>query len=111
MGVAPAGFDKPNSGHHHLIVDAPLPPFDQPIPNNENYLHFGAGQTEASVTLPKGKHTLQMLLGDAAISRTIPPAIFAADHGLRRDDAAASGHALPQAPPVLLSLTSGVEAV
>lgn len=65
MGVAPAGFDKPNSGHHHLIVDAPLPPFEEPIPNNENYLHFGAGQTEASVTLTPGKHTLQMLLGDA----------------------------------------------
>jgi hypothetical protein len=65
MGVAPAGFDKPNSGHHHLIIDAPLPPVDEPIPNNENYLHFGAGQTEASVTLPAGKHTLQLLLGDA----------------------------------------------
>jgi hypothetical protein len=65
MGVAPAGFDKPNSGHHHLIIDAALPPFDEPIPNNENYLHFGAGQTEATVTLPQGKHTLQMLLGDA----------------------------------------------
>ena len=65
MGVAPAGFDKPNTGHHHLIVDAPLPAFDTPIPNDENHLHFGAGQTEASVTLPKGKHTLQLLLGDA----------------------------------------------
>jgi hypothetical protein len=64
MGVAPAGFDKPNTGHHHLIIDAPLPPLDQPIPNDENHLHFGSGQTEASVTLPKGKHTLQMLLGD-----------------------------------------------
>ena len=75
MGVAPAGFDKPNTGHHHLIVDAPLPPFDQPIPNDENHLHFGSGQTEASVTLPKGKHTLQMLLAD---SRHIPhdPPLF-----------------------------------
>jgi len=65
MGVAPAGFDKPNSGHHHLIVDSELPPFDKPIPNDENHLHYGAGQTEASVTLAKGKHTLQLLLGDA----------------------------------------------
>ena len=73
MGVAPAGFDKPNSGHHHLIIDAALPPFDQPIPNNENYLHFGAGQTEASVTLPRGKHTLQMLLGDAGHLPHDPP--------------------------------------
>ena len=73
MGVAPAGFDKPNTGHHHLIVDAPLPPFDEPIPNDENHLHFGAGQTEASVTLPQGKHTLQMLLGDARHIPHDPP--------------------------------------
>ena len=65
MGVAPAGVDKPNSGHHHLLIDAPLPPFDKPIPNDENHLHFGAGQTETTVTLPVGRHTLQLLLGDA----------------------------------------------
>ena len=47
MGVAPAGIDKPNTGHHHLLVDTPLPPLDQPIPNDFNHLHFGAGQTEA----------------------------------------------------------------
>lgn len=64
MGVAPAGFEKANTGHHHLIIDAGLPPMNEPIPNNETHLHFGAGQTEASVTLPRGKHTLQMLLGD-----------------------------------------------
>jgi hypothetical protein len=65
MGVAPAGVEKPNSGHHHLLIDAQLPPLDQPIPNDENHLHFGGGQTEATVTLPKGRHTLQILLGDA----------------------------------------------
>src|SRR5574337_281892 len=45
--VAPAGTQKPNSGHHHLIVDAPLPPLDREIPNDSNHLHFGKGQTEA----------------------------------------------------------------
>jgi Domain of unknown function (DUF4399) len=65
MGVAPAGFDQPNTGHHHLLIDAKLPPLDEPIPNDFNHLHFGAGQTEAAVTLPLGKHTLQLLLGDA----------------------------------------------
>ena len=65
MGVAPAGIDKPNSGHHHLLIDAPLPPLDKPIPNDENHLHFGGGQTEATLTLPMGRHTLQLLLGDA----------------------------------------------
>jgi hypothetical protein len=64
MGVAPAGVEKVNTGHHHLMVDAALPPLDQPIPNDFNHLHFGAGQTEAQVTLPLGVHRLQLLLGD-----------------------------------------------
>jgi hypothetical protein len=73
MGVAPAGVDRPNSGHHHLLIDAPLPPFDQPIPSDENHLHFGAGQTEATITLTPGKHTLQLLLGDARHVPHDPP--------------------------------------
>jgi uncharacterized protein DUF4399 len=64
MGVAPAGIDKPNTGHHHLLIDAKVPPLDEPIPNDFNHLHFGAGQTEAIVTLSPGRHTLQLLLGD-----------------------------------------------
>ena len=64
MGVAPAGINKPNTGHHHLLIDTDLPPLDQPIPNDVHHLHFGAGQTEATVTLPLGKHKLQLLLGD-----------------------------------------------
>ena len=63
-GIAPAGVEKANTGHHHLIVDADLPPFDQPIPNDRNHLHFGLGQTEARLELPPGKHTLQMVLAD-----------------------------------------------
>ena len=73
MGVAPAGVDKPNSGHHHLLIDSELPPLDKPIPNDENHLHFGAGQTEATVTLPRGRHTLQLLLGDAGHVPHDPP--------------------------------------
>jgi len=65
MGVAPAGVEKANSGHHHLLIDTPLPPFDEPIPSDDNHLHFGAGQTETMVTLPQGRHTLQLLLGDS----------------------------------------------
>jgi hypothetical protein len=64
MGVAPAGLARENSGHHHLIIDAPTPELDRPIPNDFNHLHFGAGQTEAEVTLTPGKHTLQLILGD-----------------------------------------------
>jgi len=64
MGVAPAGVAFEATGHHHLIVDAPLPPADQPIPNDAHHLHFGKGQTETSLALPPGPHTLQLLLGD-----------------------------------------------
>jgi hypothetical protein len=64
MGVAPAGSDRANSGHHHLLIDAEIPPLDQPIANDFNHLHFGAGQTEAEITLKPGTHTLQLLLGD-----------------------------------------------
>jgi len=64
MGVAPAGLDNPNTGHHHLLIDTKLPNMDQPIPSDFNHLHFGAGQSEASVTLQPGKHTLQLLFAD-----------------------------------------------
>ena len=64
MGVAPAGVDKEGTGHHHLIVDAPLPPMDQGIPADENYIHFGGGQTQATVELEPGEHTLQLIVGD-----------------------------------------------
>jgi Domain of unknown function (DUF4399) len=64
MGVAPAGLERDNSGHHHLLIDTALPPLDQPIPNDFNHLHFGAGQTEAEITLKPGTHTLQLLFGD-----------------------------------------------
>ncbi len=64
MGVAPAGIDKPNTGHHHLLIDAGLPPLDAPIPASDNYKHFGGGQTETTIELAPGKHTLQLIMGD-----------------------------------------------
>ena len=64
MDVAPAGTEKANTGHHHLIIDAPLPPFDEPVPANDNYRHFGGGQTEVTLDLGLGNHTLQLLLAD-----------------------------------------------
>jgi hypothetical protein len=65
FGVAPAGVDKANTGHHHLLIDVPLPPLDQPIPNDSHHLHFGLGQTETFIDLPPGRHTLELLMGDA----------------------------------------------
>jgi hypothetical protein len=73
MGIAPAGMEKAGTGHHHLMVDAPLPPFDQPIPPDFNHLHFGGGQTETQLTLPPGEHTLQLLLADESHLPHDPP--------------------------------------
>jgi hypothetical protein len=65
IGVAPAGVDRNDAGHHHLLVDAPLPAdLGLPIANDEQHRHFGGGQTEVELTLAPGRHTLQMLLGD-----------------------------------------------
>jgi hypothetical protein len=75
MGVAPAGVTKANTGHHHLLIDTDLPPMDEPIPNNAQHLHFGGGQTETVLDLPPGKHTLQLLLGDANHIPFNPPVV------------------------------------
>ena len=64
MGVAPKDVKFPNTGHHHLLIDTDLPPAGQEIPSDRNHLHFGAGQTETTIELPPGKHTLQLLMGD-----------------------------------------------
>lgn len=73
MGVAPSHVPFPNTGHHHLLVDTDLPPMDQPIPSDRNHLHFGAGETETTLELPPGKHTLQLLMGDANHVPQNPP--------------------------------------
>lgn len=65
MGVAPAGVQMENTGHHHLLIDTD-PPADHsaPLPTTDKVLHFGKGQTETTLTLPPGRHTLMLVLGD-----------------------------------------------
>jgi hypothetical protein len=77
MGVAPAGVEKPNTGHHHLLIDTTLTAelIKAPIPADDKHKHFGAGQTETMVTLPKGKHTLQLVLGDWSHVPHAPPVL------------------------------------
>jgi hypothetical protein len=75
MGVAPAGIAMENTGHHHLLVDTDLPPLDRPIPADAKHLHFGKGQTEASVTLAPGRHRLQLLLADHLHIPHDPPVV------------------------------------
>jgi hypothetical protein len=76
MGVAPAGTVKANTGHHHLLVDLQeLPDLNQPIPADTNHRHFGGGQTEVSIELAPGQHSLQLLLGDVAHIPHDPPVV------------------------------------
>lgn len=65
MGVAPAGSDVKNTGHHHLLIDLEqLPDLTKPLPANDQIRHFGGGQTETEITLEPGTHTLQLLMGN-----------------------------------------------
>lgn len=76
MGVAPAGIDRPATGHHHLLVDLEtLPELDQALSATEQIKHFGGGQTEATLELPPGKHTLQLVLGNYAHVPHTPPVL------------------------------------
>jgi|TARA_B110000014_G_scaffold258107_2_gene243722 hypothetical protein len=64
MSLAPAGTYEPSTGHHHLIIDSPLPNLAMPVPSSSRYLHFGKAQDRTNITLSPGIHTLQLLLGD-----------------------------------------------
>jgi len=76
MGVTHAGDDFQNSGHHHLLIDVTEPlDANEPISQDKSHLHFGAGQTEARIELPPGKHTLQLVLGDAKHYPFNPPLV------------------------------------
>jgi hypothetical protein len=66
MGVTQAGSAPSNAGHHHLLVDVTEPVSEtEVIPSDKSHLHFGGGQTETTLDLPPGRHTLQLVLGDA----------------------------------------------
>ena len=76
LGVAPAGIDYPDTGHHHLLVNAEnLPPTNLPIPSDDHHLHFGKGQTETTLELEPGTYTLQLLLGDKNHVPHDPPVV------------------------------------
>ena len=66
FGVAPAGYDIPNTGHHHLLIDTTLTDLKSPIPADSKHIHFGKGQTETSITLEKGEHQLTLVMGNFA---------------------------------------------
>lgn len=64
MKLAPAGSDEPESGHHHLLIDTKLEDYNAPIPADDKHKHYGKAQTEATIELAPGKHTLQDVFGD-----------------------------------------------
>jgi hypothetical protein len=64
MEIAPAGTEKPNAGHHHLLINTKLADPKAGIPADDKHKHYGKGQTEDTITLPPGTHTLQLVLGD-----------------------------------------------
>jgi hypothetical protein len=76
MGIAPAGVKFDNTGHHHLLIDTDAPAdMSAPLPASDKIVHFGKGQTETTLTLTPGKHTLQLLLGDLSHVPHNPPVI------------------------------------
>ncbi len=75
MGVAPAGVEKEQTGHHHLLINTQLETFDDVIPADDQHRHFGGGQTEVTLDLPAGTHTLQLVLGDQNHVPHDPPVV------------------------------------
>ena len=73
MGVAPAGVEQANTGHHHLLIDSKPGDYNEPIPDTDVSRHFGGGQTEVTLDLSPGPHTLQLLVGDHDHVPHMPP--------------------------------------
>ncbi len=75
MGVAPAGTDRKNTGHHHLLINVNDIDLTKPIPSSSNHIHFGGGQTESLVELSPGNYSMQLVLGDMTHTPHKPPII------------------------------------
>ncbi|WP_294221393.1 DUF4399 domain-containing protein [uncultured Shimia sp.] len=83
MGVAPAGTEKENTGHHHIFINRPplgegaedTELMENGVPTDDNHKHFGGGQTEVTLDLPAGTHTLQLVLGDEFHVPHNPPVV------------------------------------
>ena len=75
MGIAPAGTDRANTGHHHLLINVNDVDLSKPIPSSSNHIHFGGGQTESLVDLMPGDYSIQLVLGDMTHTPHNPPII------------------------------------
>ena len=75
MGIAPAGTDRENTGHHHLLINVDDIDLSKPIPSSSNHIHFGGGQTESLIDLMPGDYSMQLVLGDMTHTPHNPPII------------------------------------
>ena len=75
MGIAPAGTDRSNTGHHHLLINVDDIDLSKPIPSSSNHIHFGGGQTESLIDLMPGNYSMQLVLGDMTHTPHNPPII------------------------------------
>jgi len=75
MGIAPAGTDRANTGHHHLLINVNEIDLSKPIPSSSNHIHFGGGQTESLIDLMPGDYSVQLVLGDMTHTPHNPPII------------------------------------
>lgn len=100
MGVAPAGVEKEKTGHHHLLIDTKLSDeeAEAPLPMDAQHMHFGGGQTETTLTLPPGQHTLQLVLGDWSHIPFSPPIVSPVITIRVRQQSAAAQRASAPAP-------------
>ena len=76
MGIAPAGMDRNNTGHHHLLINVNDIDLSKPIPSSSNHIHFGGGQTESLVELLPGSYSMQLVLGNMTHTPHDPPVIL-----------------------------------
>ena len=75
MGIAPAGTDRSNTGHHHLLINVNEIDLSKPIPSSSSHIHFGGGQTESLIDLMPGDYSMQLVLGDMTHTPHNPPII------------------------------------
>jgi hypothetical protein len=75
MGIAPAGTDRNNTGHHHLLINVNDIDLSKPIPSSSNHIHFGGGQTESLVELLPGSYSMQLVLGNMTHTPHDPPVV------------------------------------
>jgi len=75
MGIAPAGTDRANTGHHHLLINVNEIDLSKPIPSSSSHIHFGGGQTESLIDLMPGDYSIQLVLGDMTHTPHNPPII------------------------------------